>query len=96
MAKSFERVMIDEAHSSDASETGQIGWIRPQDGDPEDEELVLAIAYGRSRNVEFIGAVVLARYYEKEGWELEEYYGVENLKVTYWMRIPPAPGEEKL
>ena len=74
-------------------EEWQKGWKKPEDGLPEDSDVVLVAVSGKYRNVEFIGAVMLATFDTEEdgGWILEEYPEWLNPHIECWTYIPPLP-----
>lgn len=71
-------------------------WISVDDRLPEDEQDVLVIASGRTREHLILNnAYELATFYDGEGWLLEAYPEWENPHVTYWMPLPERPKEGK-
>lgn len=79
-------------------ESWKKGWIRPENGYPEDTEPVLVIVSGRYMGVEFVSAVMLASFDANDddgGWILEEYPGWLNPHIEYWCYTPPLPFECK-
>ena len=68
-------------------------WRRPEDETPPEDENVLVIANGVYHNIEFHDAVLMATYYDGEGWVLEGYPELENVAISAWMPLPLLPGE---
>ncbi len=70
------------------------GWISIKDRLPDrDDELVLVIANGKFGNITLDEAFELACYYKDDGWVLESYPDMENIRVTHWMPLPKPPKE---
>ena len=66
-------------------------WIRANDRLPETDELVLAIASGRHKNIELVDAYELANYYAGDGWCLDAYPEMDDPSITHWMPLPDPP-----
>lgn len=68
-------------------------WIDVNDRLPEEEELVLAAVTGRYKNVAWVDAYLLARFYPEEGWLLEDCCEATDFTIRWWMRLPEdVPG----
>lgn len=58
------------------------------------DKLVLCIAHGVvASNIFLTGAYELATYNEEDGWILEDWPEVRELKVSWWRPLPEPPGE---
>ena len=69
-------------------------WISVKARLPDDsDELVLVIASGKFRNTTLDESFELACYYKDDGWVLESYPDMENVRVTHWMPLPEPPKE---
>lgn len=64
-------------------------WKNAKKTKPNEEEVVLAIANGRFKNIIFNNAPVIAEYYEYEGWIIDGYEEAVGLRVDFWAEIPP-------
>lgn len=70
------------------------GWISVKDRLPDDsDKIVLVIANGKFGNITLDEAFELACYYKDDGWVLESYPDMENVRVTHWMPLPEPPKE---
>ena len=66
-------------------------WISTTERLPEAGETVLAVVYGKpNENVELIGAIELAEWYEGE-WFIDAWPDWENVRVTHWLPLPAGP-----
>ena len=71
-------------------------WISVEDRLPEDDGDVLAIVSGYpTPNITLEDVLVVAAFYEGEGWYIEEYPDWDNPIITYWMPLPEPPEEGK-
>ena len=69
-------------------------WISVNDAVPNDGENVLVLVSGKPReNITFINAVQMACWSKDEGWILESYPEVIEIRVSHWARIPEIPEE---
>lgn len=69
-------------------------WISVEDRLPEDDGDVLAIVSGYpTPNITLEDVLVVAAFYEGEGWYIEEYPDWDNPIITYWMPLPEPPEE---
>lgn len=70
-------------------------WISTTERLPEAGETVLAVVYGKpNENVELIGAIELAEWYEGE-WFIDAWPDWENVRVTHWLPLPAGPEVER-
>lgn len=69
-------------------------WISVEDRLPEDDGDVLAIASGYpTPNITLEDVMVIAAFYEGEGWYIEEYPNWDDPIITHWMQLPEPPKE---
>lgn len=69
-------------------------WISVEDRLPEDDGDVLAIASGYpTPNITLEDVMVIAAFYEGEGWYIEEYPDWDDPIITHWMQLPEPPKE---
>ena len=67
-------------------------WISVKDRLPELEGVFLVIVDGKpNKNVELIGSVEFAEYWNDEGWCIEAYPEWQSPNITHWMSIPETP-----
>ena len=68
-------------------------WVKAADRLPENDDTVLVLCAGVDNNVEMIDALQFGYYWEPEGWILEDWPEVRELKVSWWRPLPELPGE---
>lgn len=71
----------------------QKNWITVDEGVPEDSDVVLVSVSGHYKNIEFVGAIMLATFDPEGGWILEEYPEWEDPFIECWGYIPKLPKE---
>ena len=70
-------------------------WISVEERLPEVSDVVLVIANGKPRpNVTLLNAILIASFWEDEGWIADGFEGWDGLRVTHWMELPEPPKEE--
>ena len=71
-----------------------VSWISSEWELPAEEGQVLALVYGKYKNITFDHAVLLADYVDGE-WILEHYPEATDITVSHWAFIPDLPEEAK-
>lgn len=93
LSETLVREIVDSTPTIDP-ESLRSQWISVKDRLPYDsDESVLVIANGKFRNITLDKAFELACYYKDDGWVLESYPDMENVRVTHWMPLPEPPKE---
>ena len=75
-----------------------VTWYTPKEKLPPEGEIVPATVSGKSRNVELVHALLMASYYEEEGWNVEDITFDSTLKgawikVHAWADLEPYGGD---
>lgn len=72
----------------------EMEWISVKDKlPPKGEEMVLAVVHGYREGTVPMSAVGMARHTSEDGWILEEFPKLNNIRVTHWMPLPEPPKE---
>lgn len=67
-------------------------WISVEERLPEVSDVVLVIANGKPRpNITLRNAILIASFWEDEGWIADGLEGWDGLQVTHWMPLPGPP-----
>lgn len=70
------------------------GWKKAgADHLPEEGAHVLVLVNGQHGQIRFVNAMLLAYWYEDEGWIIEGYERAYGLKVDWWAETPGLPME---
>ncbi len=73
-----------------------VTWHRPNERVPEDGVYVVATISGKVGNINFDHALVMAEYWNDEGWTVDPYDFDRKgawLKVHAWADLEPYGGE---
>lgn len=74
-----------------------VNWYRPDEKLPPEGEIVVATISGKTRNITFDHALVLAEWFDDgEGWAIDDYdFGLKgsSLTVHAWADLEPYKGE---
>ncbi len=73
-----------------------VNWSRPSEKLPEDGYFVVATVSGTVRNVTYDHAMMIATYYEGEGWcfeELDTKEEMDGMIVHAWCDLEPYGGD---
>lgn len=69
-------------------------WFRPKDKLPESGDAVLTLVNGSPHeNVSLIMAYQIARFYDDDGWVIDEWPEWEGAEVVFWTPLPEPPEE---
>ena len=68
-------------------------WVKAADRLPENDDTVLVLCTAVDNNVEMIDALQFGYYWKPEGWILEDWPEVRELKVSWWRPLPELPRE---
>jgi len=60
---------------------------------PKEGEHVLVLVNGKHGQIRFVNAMLLAYWYENEGWIIEGYETAAGLRVDWWAETPALPME---
>lgn len=80
------RLYDEEPTSSAASKQAIVTWYTPDECLPPQYETVPATVSGKSRNVIFDHALVMASYCEQGGWSIEDFCFDDQLKGS-WLKV---------
>lgn len=73
-------------------------WYKPEEKLPEDGVYVVATISGKTGNITFDHAMVMADYYEGDGWCIDDYdFTLKGawLKVHAWADLEPYGEAER-
>lgn len=64
-------------------------WISVEERLPEVSDVVLVVANGKPlENITLDNALLIASFWDEEGWIADGFEGWDALKVTHWMPLP--------
>ena len=70
------------------------GWKKADKNHlPEEGAHVLVLVNGRHGQIRFVNAMLLAYWYESDGWVIEGYETAAGLRVDWWAKTPALPME---
>lgn len=73
-----------------------VTWYTPAEKLPEEGQCVPVTISGKTQNIAFDHALVMAEYYEGDGWCIDPYdFGLKGawLKVHAWADLEPYGGD---